>query len=233
MRENLALTLSPSVPRGGQGRGSQETGGGSQALRQFCLKPSPQKPSFSPTFPMELSQERRWVARGLQRLWKEGMHLENPAIKWKPSPTAPRSPASITSQLQNVGDGTGGGEPEQSPPAPVMLGRPCPTPIPGEGGRVGREPPGQASGEGVWWSPEAGREGRSCFPFGPPPTPAPTSGPRGLANRMEVGAGRTGSEHRHWARFGQAGWGGGGFALRRTPVSLGEAPGREAGEPPE
>ena len=138
MRENLALTLSPSVPRGGQGRGSQETGGGSQALRQFCLKPSPQKPSFSPTFPMELSQERRWVARGLQRLWKEGMHLENPAIKWKPSPTAPRSPASITSQLQNVGDGTGGGGDQNNRPPPQSCwAGPAPPPFLGRGAGSG------------------------------------------------------------------------------------------------
>lgn len=44
--------------------------------------------------------------------------------------------------------------------------------------------------------------------------PPPQSGLRGLANRMEVGAGRTGSKRRHWPLFSLELAGGWGFPPR-------------------
>lgn len=66
------------------------------------------------------------------------------------------------------------------------LARPCPTPIPGEGAELGLGPLDQASSEGVWWSPEAGREGRNCFPFGPPHPHLRSQGP----SKQDGGGGR-------------------------------------------
>lgn len=226
MRENLALTLSPSVPRGGQGRGSQETGGGSQALRQFCLKPSPQKPSFSPTFPMELSQERRWVARGLQRLWKEGMHLENPAIKWKPSPTAPRSPASITSQLQNVGDGTGRwGETRTIAPRPSHVGPALPHPHSWGGGQ-GRE---RASGAGLWRGgvvvPGGRKRRKKLLPLWPTPHPGPHLRPQGPSKQDGGGGREDGVRAQALGQVRPGRLGGGRLCSEKDPRKPGGSPG--------
>lgn len=139
---------------------------------QLYLNPPPQKLSFCPTFPIKFSQKRGWVGKGQQKP-PEGMHLRNPEIEWKSSPTAPRFSATITSQLNTVGDRVEGKKREKktrtvASPHVRHLARPCPTPIPGEGAELGREPLAQASSEGVWWSPETGREGRSSFPYGPP-----------------------------------------------------------------
>lgn len=94
-----------------------------------------------------------------------------------------------------------------------------PTPIPGEGAELGREPPlAPASSGGVRWSPEAGREGRSCFPFGPP---HPQLRPRGPARRMEAEAGGQGQSARGRTRL----------CAKKDPVNVGGrgALGQEAG----
>lgn len=41
----------------------------------------------------------------------------------------------------------------------------------------------------MWWSPEAGREGRSCFPFGPPPSSRPPPWAEG-PSKQDGGGGR-------------------------------------------
>lgn len=54
----------------------------------------------------------------------------------------------------------------------------------------------------------------------PPPTPVPTSGPGDPANRMEVGAGRTGPELKQWPWISLTSWGRG-LYFKKDPVNLG------------
>lgn len=63
------------------------------------------------------------------------------------------------------------------------------------------------------------QEGRRHFPFSNAPIPpplVPTSSLRGQANRMEVGAGRTGSKRTHWPTFSLELTRGRGFPPRST-----------------
>lgn len=97
-------------------------------------------------------------------------------------------------------------------------------------------------GESHWRRPQARGCGgprrqeekeEAASPLAHPPTPAPTSGPRGPANRMEVGAGRIGSERRHWPGLSRANWGRG-LCPKTDPLSLGGKPlGKEAVKPAE
>lgn len=171
------------------------------------------------------------MGKGLQKP-PEGMHLQNPEIKWKSSPIAPRSSDSIPSQLNNVGDGIKGKKtPEQSlPPPSVSLARPGPTPIPGEGGRARERLSGRPPARGCGGPRRQEDKEEAASPLARPPTPAPPQAPRGPANRMEVGAGRTGSQRRHCP--GSA-WpaGGGGFAPRRTPKACGKPRARRQENP--
>ena len=161
------------------------------------------------------------------------MHLQNPEIKWKSSPVAPRSSASIPSQLNNVGDGTEGKKtPEQSlPPPSISLARPCPTPIPGEGGRAPEKACRAGLLRGGVVVPGDRKTRKKLLPLWPGPPPrSPPQAPRGPANRMEVGAGKTGSQRRHCP--GSA-WpaGGGGFTPRRTPKACGKPRARRQENP--
>lgn len=167
--------------------------------------------------PNSLRKGRRGWETDCKSLQKE-LYLQNPEIKWQPNPKLhtfqPQRPSSYI--MWGMGE-SGKKARTIAPPTLVGLTGPCPTPIPGEGAKLGREPLAQASSEGVWWSLEAGREGRSCFPFGPRPPPLPP--PR------VPGAQQTG-----W-RWGQGGLGqsagtgpgsavpagGGSFAPRLTP----------------
>lgn len=58
-----------------------------------------------------------------------------------------------------------------------------------------------------------------------PPHPGPHLGPRGPANRMEVGAGRTGSERKHRPWLSLAGWGRG-LCPKKDPINPGVSPGQ-------
>lgn len=91
------------IPNSGQEKGSQKVGRGGGANAALPEKPSPQQPSFCPTFPIKLPQEKGWEGKGQQKP-PEGMHLQNPEIEWKSTSTAPRFSPSIPSLLNNVGD---------------------------------------------------------------------------------------------------------------------------------
>lgn len=126
----------------------------------------------------------------------EGMHLQHPEAEWRSSPTAPRVPASITRQLNSVGDGVGGGNEARTVASPTHVTRPGPAPPPflGRGQSLGRSrslrPPVRGCG-----GPRRQEEKEEAASLSAHPTP--TSGPRGPANRMEVEAGRTGSARQH------------------------------------
>lgn len=165
-------------------------------LKAFLL--SQRSPSNSPG---------KGVGGGRTAKPPEGMHLGNPEIKWKSSPIAPCFWASTASQLNNVGDGVEEKKEQSLPPPSSVWPGPAPPPFLGRGAGLGREPLAEASSEGVWWSPEAGREGRSCFPFRHPPHPGPHLRPQGPSKQDGSGGGEAGSERRHWPRFSQAGWG--------------------------
>lgn len=148
---------------------------------------------------------------------------------------APHSSASKTSQLYNRGGWGRGEKKARTIAAPTLfsLAGPCPTPIPGEGANLGREPPAQASSEGVWWSPEAGREGRSCFPFGPPPHPCPHLGPQG-PSKQDGGGGREDRVRAQALALAQPGHLGEGALPQDAPPKPGGKPsGKQAGKPAE
>lgn len=74
---------------------------------------------------------------------------------------------------------------DQSNRSPQSAGPALPHPIPGKGGDQQGRPPAR-----VWWCrQEEKEEAVSPLAHTAPLTPGPISGPRGPANRMEVGAG--------------------------------------------
>lgn len=90
------------MPNSGQGKGSQKVGR-AEALMQRCLKNlPPQQPSFCPTFPIKLPQDKGREGKGQQKP-PEGMHLQNPEIEWKSTSTVLQFSPSISSLLNNVG----------------------------------------------------------------------------------------------------------------------------------
>lgn len=150
------------------------------------------------------------------------MHLQNPEIKWKPSPKLHTLPPQNPASYITWGDGVEEKKARTiAPPTLVNLALPRPTPIPGEGGKAGEKATGAGLKRGGVVVPGDRKRRKKLLPLCPPPPTAP-SGPRGPANRMDVGAGKTGSERRHQPRFSLASW------ERRPcpktdPLSLGKA----------
>lgn len=140
-------------------------------------------------------------------------------------PQAPHFSASKTIQLYNVGDGGEWkkGQNNRSP-HPCWFGRALPHPHSWGGGKAWERATGASLERGGVVVPGGRKRRKKLLPlWSTPPTPAPTSGPRGPANRMEVGAGRTGSERRHWPGLSRAGWGRE-LCSKTDPLSLGENP---------
>lgn len=155
------------------------------------------------------------------------MRLQNPEIKWKSSPIAPRSSDSIPSQLNNVGDGIEGKKtPEQSlPPPSVSLARPGPTPIPGEGGRARERACRADLLRGGVVVPGDRKTRKKLLPLWPGPPPRPPLRPQG-AQQTGWRWGLGGRGHSAGTAQVQPGRLGEGALLREGPLKPAGIPGQ-------
>lgn len=137
---------------------------------------------------------------------------------------APHFSASITSQLNNVGDRVGKEKKTRTIASSTFVVRPGPAPPPflGRGQSLGESQERRPQARGCGGPPRQEEKEEAASPSAHPPThtPVPTSGPRDPANRMEVGAGRTGPELKQWPWISLASWGRG-LYLKKDPVNLG------------
>lgn len=200
-------------------KGLSENGGG--GTNSALPETFPPKAFLLSHFPHQ-TLKRGQVEKGQQKP-PEGTHLQNPEINWKSRPIAPRFSAPITSQLNNVENGVRGGEkrPEQSFPPLTSLGPALPHPHSWGGGRAWERVTSAGLKRGGVVVPGGRKRRKKLLPFWPTPLiPAPTLGRGAQQTGWRWGQGGQGQS----ASTGPgSAWraGGGGFAPRRTPSTLG------------
>lgn len=148
----------------------------------------------------------------------EGMYLLKPRNLMEIQPYRSAFRTQVTSQLNDVGDGTEKKRPEQiAPPPSVCWPGPAPPPIPGKGAEI-EEPVGQASRRGVV-VPGGRKRRKKLFPLGPPTAPHPGSHlrPQG-PSKQDGGVARGGRGHSAGTSPGSARTNGEGDLLREGPL---------------
>lgn len=148
------------------------------------------------------------------------MHLQNPKIKWNSSPMAPHFSASITSQLNNVGDRVGKEKKTRTIASPTFVVRPGPAPPP----FLGR---GQSLGESQERRPQAGgvvvpggrKRRKKLLPLRPTPPHTPRSPPQAPGTQQTGWRWGQGGQGQSSSSGPGSAWpaGGEGFTSRRTP----------------